>query len=103
MAFKISIDATANQSFTINLDNQVYFIEIKETRGVMSVSISIGGDVILSNSRFFSAFPLIPYSYLEGDGGNFLFTTENDEIPYFTEFGVTQFLYYLTAEELASA
>ncbi len=36
--------------------------------------------------------------YLEA--GNFLFLTANYQLPYYTQFGTTQSLFYFTAEEL---
>lgn len=93
--------AIPNQSFTTQLENQNYKLSFKVTRGVMSVSISINDIVVISNSRFFADHPLIPYSYLEGVGGNFILTTEGDSLPTFAEFNITQFLFYLTAAEVA--
>lgn len=43
--------------------------------------------------------PLLPYRHLVS--GNFLITTENDALPYWPEFGVTQFLFYATEAEFA--
>ena len=44
--------------------------------------------------------PLLPYRYQER--GNFLLLTNEGDLPDFTQFGVTQFLVYLTAAELAT-
>lgn len=103
MPFRLALQAVPNQSFSALLDGITYRLVIKETRGVMSVSISLDDTLIISGSRFFTDFPLIPYAYLEGSGGNFIFTSEADALPAFLEFDVTQFLIYVTAEEIRNA
>ena len=69
----------------------------------MSATISINDVVVVSGDRFTADAPLIPYEHLEGAGGNFLITTEGDALPAFDQFDVTQFLFYLTAAEVADA
>lgn len=103
MPSRLPLQPTANQALSALLDGQSYRLEFKATRGVMAVSISINDVVVVSGDRFFADAPLIPYAHLEGDGGNFLITTEGDSIPDFAQFDVTQFLIYLTAAEVASA
>jgi len=103
MPVRIPLEAVANQSLSVQLDDQSYDITLKETQGVMSVTILINDVVVVSGSRFFADTPLIPYEYLEGAGGNFIMTTELDNIPIFSSLGITQFLFYLTVEDIASA
>lgn len=103
MPSRLPLRALANQALSALLDEQSYRLTFKETRGVMSVSISINDVTVISGSRFFADAPLIPYAHLEGAGGNFLVTTEGGAIPDFKQFDVTQFLFYLTAEEVADA
>lgn len=94
----IPLDAVANQSFTINLDGSSYDIAIKETNGVMAANIVRDGATLLLGTRIVAGTPLIPYDYLQL--GNFILTTENDEIPYYTQFGVTQQLLYASIAEI---
>jgi hypothetical protein len=103
MPLRLVLEAVPNQTFTAQLESVPYALTFKKTRGIMSVSIDVAGVRAVSNSRVLSDFPLLPYPYLEGDTGNFLFTTERNEIPDFPSFEVTQFLYYLTAQEVADA
>ncbi len=103
MPTRLPLQAIANQAFSVLLDEQSYRVALNKTQGVMSATISINDEVIVSGSRVFADVPLIPYFYLEGDGGNFLFSTEADAIPDFEQFDVTQFLFYLTAAEVESA
>ncbi len=94
----VPIQAIPNQSFTINLDNNLYGISIKETEGVMSVSIERDNVLIVENNRVPAGAPLLPYRYQEA--GNFIFITANFQLPYYTKFNVTQTLVYFSTEEL---
>ena len=58
------------------------------------------GTTLVSNMRITAGTPLLPYRYQES--GNFLMTTDGEAIPYYDQFGITQFLVYLTADELAT-
>lgn len=103
MPVRLALQAVPNQSFTTQLDDQSYAITLKATRGVMSASISINGEEIISNAHIVIDAPLITSPYQEGKGGNFIFTTENDNLPFYTSFDITQFLFYLSAAELSDA
>ena len=103
MPVPVALQAIPNQSFSVLLDGITYKVTIKDARGIMAVSISLDGELVVSGSRFFTDSPLIPYPYLEGSGGNFAFTSEADALPDFEEFGTTQFLIYVSAEELSDA
>lgn len=96
----VGIAALANQSLSIQLDERFYEIELREANGVMSASITRDGVVLISNVRVTAGTPLLPYRYQES--GNFIMTTDGEAIPYWDQFGVTQFLVYLSADELAA-
>lgn len=97
----IPLTATPNQSFTVRLDQSLYTFVIKETAGVMSASISRDDAILLSFTRMTADAPLIPYQYLAD--GNFFLLTEDAALPDYTQFGVTQTLIYLTADEIEAA
>lgn len=94
----IPIDAIPNQSFSIVLDNNNYQISLKLTKNVISCTIVRNGETIIQNQRCVSGTPLIPYKYIED--GNFAFITQNQELPNYEEFGVTQFLAYFTQDDI---
>lgn len=96
----VGIAALANQSLSIQLDERFYEIELREANGVMSASITRDGVVLISNVRVTAGTPLLPYRYQEA--GNFIMTTDGEAIPYWDQFGVTQFLVYLSAAEVAA-
>lgn len=95
---EIQLAAVPNQSFSFTVDENQYDFTIKETNGCMAVTIERDNVLLLSNMRVVCDEPLIPYRYLED--GNFVITCLNDEMPYYTEFGKTQTLLYLSAVEL---
>lgn len=95
---EIPLSAIPNQSFTAQLDNSFFEVTIKETNGTMAVTVNLNGNDIVTNMRAVAGQKIIPYEYLEN--GNFIFLTNNDDLPYYTEFGVTQSLIYLSPTDL---
>lgn len=96
----IPIEQVAKQEFSVRLDDFRYIIALRETAGVMSVSIERDGVVLVQNMRTVANSPLLPFEYLEGGGGNFAFRTENDDLPDWREFNVSQQMIYASADEL---
>lgn len=96
----VPIENIPNQSASIQLDEVRYEFRFRDIGNMMSVDISIDDVVILEGQRVVGGFPLIPYKYLEGNGGNFIFLTELGDIVYWDQFGITQSLLYFSAEEL---
>ena len=100
MSFIVPIEAVDNQSLSIQLDDVRYGLRFKNIGSMMSVDISINDVLILEGHRVCGGVPLIPYPYLEGAGGNFIFLTELGDLVFWNQFGITQSLYYFTVEEL---
>lgn len=96
----IALAAVPNQQLMIQLDGRIYEITVREANGVMAASITRDGVAVITNTLAVAGTPLLPYRYQEA--GNFLFTTENEDLPYYDQFGLTQFLVYVTADELAA-
>jgi hypothetical protein len=98
---EIPLQAVANQSLTVTLEGSRFALTLKETHGVMALDVERDGVELLRGHRIVPAAPLLPYRFLQ-DGGNFVLLTENDELPYYTQFGFSQQLVYLTAAEVAA-
>lgn len=94
----ITLAPIPNQSFSIRLDDERYMLVFKETAGVMSCDISRNNVQLLSGQRIVAGSPLIPYRYQIK--GNFIFLTENEELPEYSKFGSTQTLIYASIAEL---
>lgn len=71
----------------------------KEANGIMCFDLRINNVPFFSGQRVVSGTYLIPYGY-KAANGNFLILTNNQEYPSYLRFGVDQFLYYLTPEEI---
>ncbi len=94
----LNLQAIPNQTISF-VDNQNLFdIAIKSVLSVTTCSISVNNTPILANTRIITGFPIILYPYLET--GNFVLLTNSDELPDYTQFGITQFLIYGNQEEL---
>lgn len=96
----IELAAVPNQSFTVTIAGNRYAVELKATGTVMAATIVRNGVTLVSGQRVVAREPVIPYRYL-AEEGNFLLATENDELPDWQQFGVSQFLYFATAAELS--
>lgn len=98
---QVPIQAIPNQELSITAGGFRHTITIKEANGIMAFSVVIDDVTIIESIRIVSGQPIIPYQYLES--GNFTILTLDDEIPYYNQFGTSQFLYYLTPDELEAS
>lgn len=98
---RLPLQATPNQEFSTQLDDVAYIIRLKTFGEITAVSVTVNNILIVSGMRIVADQPLLPY--LSGGGGNFFFTTEGQELPFYKQFDVTHFLYYLSPAELENA
>jgi len=99
MMQQIPLLQIANQSLNVVLDTGEYVLTIREANGCMMADIERDGLAVVTGVRCLTGEPLIPYAYLQS--GNFVFSTTNDDLPDWNQFGLTQGLYYLTDAEMA--
>lgn len=97
---QVPLQAVPNQTFTITIDMIIFDISMRVTNGVMSASITINNVLTIENLRVVAGQCLLPSKYEEA--GNFRFSTLNDDLPDYTQFNITQYLYYFSADELAT-
>lgn len=97
----VPIAAVPNQNFTITLDNNQYDLSIYVTTNIMAMDIIRNNQTIIMGQRIVADYPIIPYLYLED--GNFFFTSENGDYPFYTQFNVSQQLIYVSQIELTEA
>ncbi len=114
----IPLQNIANQTLNIVLNDNNYIIRLHAcedfvTTGsiidrtdldflgtaITSVDIIENNTVIITGMRAVCGTPLLPYSYLQGDG-NFIFVTNNDEYPNWRLFGINQYLIYASPSEI---
>ena len=97
----ITIQAVPSQEVIVTLEGNRYKIQIKDADGFMTYGVIRNGETLLENgTRIVNGSPLLPYKYMES--GNFALSVPDSELPNYEQFGLTQFLYYATQEELES-
>lgn len=96
----IGIATVPNQTLSIQIDERAYDLTLRETNGCMSVTIVRDRVTLVTNLRVVAGTPMLPYKYQES--GNFTMLVENEDLPYWDKFNVTQFLVYLSASEIAA-
>lgn len=101
MAVRVSLAAVANQALSIVLDGSRYDLTVKACPGCVAVSIVRDGVPLVTGARAVAGTPLLPYRHLEA--GNFIFVTNDDALPDWTQFETDQALIYLSAAELGAA
>lgn len=94
----ITLQALNGQKFSLALDGNQWDMQIKDTNGVIAVSLSRNGVPIMENQSCVPGERVIPCKYQEA--GNFFFTTKDYEILDYTKFGITQFLFYASQAEI---
>lgn len=97
----IPIQAIPNQAFSILLDTNQWDFEIKTTNGMVSVSLTLNGVVLIENLRAVTNGRIIPSKYEEA--GNFAIIAQNQNVPDYTQFGTTQTLVYISPTDLTAA
>jgi len=95
---QIALANVPNQSLSFSADNNFFTILLQKTYGCMSATVTINDVLVVSGARVVAGFPILNYRYLEQ--GNFVILTANDELPDYTQFGITQNLFYASQVEL---
>jgi len=94
----IPLATAPQQSLSVRLDDSRLVLTLKKVKGCMVADLERDGEYVIRGTRVLAGEPIIPYAYLEE--GNFLLQTINDELPDWTQFGVSQTLLYLTVAEV---
>lgn len=95
----IPLSAVPNQQITVNVGDNRWTLRIKEARGSIIADVSLNDSPMLYGQRFAVGTPLIPYRHLQGNG-NFLLLVDNEDLPDWQQFGVTQQLVYVAPSEI---
>jgi hypothetical protein len=97
---QLPLQQLPNQSFSILLDGNQWDFLLKTVEDMTAVSLMLNGTDILDSARAAAGTFIIPSIYEES--GNFFFVTQSFQLPYYTQFNVTQALIYISATELAA-
>jgi hypothetical protein len=94
----LPISAIPNQQLSVILNDNQWNITLRDTNGTMSVSLTRNSEIIVLNARAVAGMRILQSRYQEE--GNFAIISNNQGIPDYTQFGVTQFLVYISPDEL---
>lgn len=100
--FTLDLANVVSQTFSTTLDNDRYIITIYEAAGCIACDISRNEISLINGARIINGDFIIPFS-MQGASGNFIFVTQNFELPDYTLFGTTQTFTYMNASEIAAA
>ena len=97
----IPLLAIPKQNLSISLNGTLYDLDVLSTAGVMSMNITRAGDLVAVGQRCVAGQLILNYFTQEAQQGNFMFLTQDDELPSYVEFNITQFLLFASEAELA--
>lgn len=104
MPVTIEVQPLPNQNFQLLVERDLYDISIKTVDTQAFVSITRNGTKLVSNIKAMPNQHILLSKYLYTEHGNFVFTQmDDDEYPYYKNFGATSFFEYVTKAEVADA
>lgn len=99
---EIPLQPVPNQTFSIQLDNNTHDITIRACKTgqaqIMVFDIAINNVMVVQGQRAITDFPIIPYVYKYN--GNFILITEDDDLPDWSKFQISQYLIYASNDEI---
>lgn len=97
----IELDNTLpNQKFNITIENGILEVELRTVDNITLMSVSVNGNNIVSSIKVAPNVLLIGYKYLQEQYGDFIFTTTDNEYPYYKNFNNANKLYLLSYDEV---
>lgn len=97
---EISLKQLPNQELSIALENSRYIIRVVETNTMMAISITKDDVMLIENARLLPNDFILRSNLVDPDAGNFLMLVQDDSLPDWNSFGITQFLQYIDSDEL---
>lgn len=94
----LPIKTLPNQQLSVILDNNQWDITIRSVNGAIAVSLSKNSQIVVLNARAVAGMRILQSAYQED--GNFAIISNNQGVPDYIQFGVTQFLVYISPAEL---
>lgn len=98
----IPIDAVPNQEISVNVGENRWLIRLKAARVSMFADVYLNNEAVILGQRIAVGTPVIPYEYKAADG-NFILLVDEESLPDWRQFGVTQQLLYVEPGELVYA
>lgn len=89
-----------NQKFNIAVENGTLEIELRTVDNITLMSISANGNNIVNSIKVAPNVLLIGYKHLQEQYGDLIFTTVDNEYPYYKNFNNANKLYLLSYDEV---
>lgn len=89
-----------NQKFNISVENGILEIELRTVDNITLMSVSANGNNIVNSIKVAPNVLLMGYKYLQEQYGDFIFTTADNEYPYYKNFNNANKLYLLSYDEV---
>ena len=89
-----------NQKFSFKTENDTVEIELRTIDNITLMSMKTNGNNIVSSIKVAPNVLLLGYKYLQEQYGDFIFTTTDNQYPYYTKFNNANKLYWLNYEEV---
>lgn len=99
----IGLQPTPKQDIPFVADGQQYIVRVWfDGDDTMFMDVTVNNVAIATSLPCVVGQQVMPYSYLEGVGGNFFWQTASGGNPMYTNFGAGDVLLYASAAEMAS-
>jgi hypothetical protein len=100
----VTLQAIPLQKTRFVADGQQYDIRVWfDGDDMMYMDVTINGSVVATSCRCIVGQMVLPYSYLESIGGNFIWQTASGNNPTYTNFGAGDVLLYASNAEMSQA
>lgn len=96
----IPLQQLPSQSFSAQLNGNGWDFLLKTIEDTTIVSLRLNGNDIIDGGLAVAGGLIIPSVYQENNAGNFFFVTQANQLPFYTQFSVTQYLIYISNAEL---
>lgn len=95
----IPLEPIPNQSFSTTVEGITYKITLRTAQNATLASIESAGRTLITNALCVPGGNILPYPAYR-KGGNFRFVCQDNQYPYYENFGKTCFLAYIPKAEL---
>ena len=89
-----------NQKFNMPINNGTLEIELRTVDNITLMSVKYNGNNIVNSIKVAPNVLLLGYKHLQEQYGDFIFTTTDNQYPYYENFNNANKLYYLDSEEV---
>jgi len=95
---EIPLNIVEKQSLSVLLDNSLFELSFKTCNGITAATVIKDGVTLVENRRVVAGVPIIPEGSRETS--NFIILTNNNELPYYSNFSSTHILVYMSQQEV---